>query len=285
MPIPALNLDDRAFDQLAAEARSLIPKYFPPWTDHNPSDPGITLLELFAFLTDAAIYQINRIPERSMEAFVKLVGQARQVDPTGKPEAIEDTLYRAVVGIRERYRAVTAGDFEAVVKEIAPDPARVHVSVSADGVVQVTVAPALSADQPQSVFARLRERGPITTRVWVVEPEFTEVHIDATVIRDIGSRLDSGAVKRNAEQGVRRFLDPLTGGTEGKGWEFGRSVFRSELYQILEGIRGVDHVQRLLLDGDDTVGEFPLSSRRSLVDLPKDEPIVNVVDAGDARGA
>jgi len=43
------NLDDRNYDQLVSEAVALIPKYFPAWSDHNPSDPGIALLELFAF--------------------------------------------------------------------------------------------------------------------------------------------------------------------------------------------------------------------------------------------
>ena len=42
------QLDDRSYDDLIAEARALIPAFAPEWTDHNPSDPGIALLELFA---------------------------------------------------------------------------------------------------------------------------------------------------------------------------------------------------------------------------------------------
>ena len=78
MPLSVPNLDDRTYDQLAAEARSLLPQYCPAWTDHNPSDPGITLLELFAFLMEAVIYQLNRIPERSLEHFAAL---ARAISP------------------------------------------------------------------------------------------------------------------------------------------------------------------------------------------------------------
>lgn len=55
-----------------------------------------------------------------------------------------------------------------------------------------------------------------------------------------------------------------------------RSVFRSELFQVIEGIDGVDHVQRLLLNDDDIVGELPLSSPISLVRL--DELTVTMVD-------
>ena len=53
MRLPAPNLDDRRFQDILDEARRLIPRYCPEWTDHNLSDPGITLLELFAFVHPA----------------------------------------------------------------------------------------------------------------------------------------------------------------------------------------------------------------------------------------
>jgi len=49
MPLTLPVLDDRSFDDLVAEARALIPALAPEWTNHNPSDPGITLIELFAW--------------------------------------------------------------------------------------------------------------------------------------------------------------------------------------------------------------------------------------------
>lgn len=116
MSLPVPNLDDRSFDQLAAEARSLIPKYFPAWTDHNPSDPGITLLELFAFLHEIAIYQINRIPERSLEHFAELVGVKRQPN-----EPIQQTLKRAITALELKYRAITEAEFETLTIQAAPD--------------------------------------------------------------------------------------------------------------------------------------------------------------------
>lgn len=109
MPIPQPNLDDRTFDQLAAEARALIPRYFPAWTDYNQSDPGITLLELFAYFVEAAIYQTNRVPERSLERFAALVGITRNV---GEP--IAQTLRRALNILQQQYRAVTEANFEAL---------------------------------------------------------------------------------------------------------------------------------------------------------------------------
>src|SRR6185295_15692218 len=76
MPLPIPSLDDRDYDQLADEARALIPRNLPAWTDHNPSDPGITLQELFAFLVEIGIYQLNRVPERSLRRFADLVSVA-----------------------------------------------------------------------------------------------------------------------------------------------------------------------------------------------------------------
>lgn len=78
MPLPLLNLDDRKFDDLFAEMRALIPHFAPTWTNHNVADPGIMLLELFAWLTEAAIYRINRVPEASKLRFLRLLGAALQ---------------------------------------------------------------------------------------------------------------------------------------------------------------------------------------------------------------
>lgn len=74
MPLEAPNLDDRNFQDLVAEARSLIPRYAPEWTNHNDSDPGITLLQLFAWMTDLLLYRLNRVPERNYIKFLQLLG-------------------------------------------------------------------------------------------------------------------------------------------------------------------------------------------------------------------
>ncbi len=74
MTLPAPSLDDRRFDDLVDEARRLIPRFCPQWTDHNPSDPGIALLELFAWLTELTIYRLNQVPDRLYVKFLELVG-------------------------------------------------------------------------------------------------------------------------------------------------------------------------------------------------------------------
>lgn len=73
MPLPAPILDDRSYQQLRDELVRRIPVYNPEWTDHNPSDPAITILELFAFLGENLLYRFNQIPETTRLAFLRLL--------------------------------------------------------------------------------------------------------------------------------------------------------------------------------------------------------------------
>ncbi|HET7505155.1 MAG TPA: putative baseplate assembly protein [Kofleriaceae bacterium] len=72
--IPPPKLDDRTFNDIVEEAISMIPRYSPEWTNHNPSDPGITLIELAAWMTDLLIYRLNQVPEKNYVAFLNLLG-------------------------------------------------------------------------------------------------------------------------------------------------------------------------------------------------------------------
>jgi predicted phage baseplate assembly protein len=74
MSLPAPNLDDRRFQDLVDDAKRLIAQRCPEWTDHNVSDPGVTLIELFAWMTDQLVYRLNRVPDRQYVAFLDLLG-------------------------------------------------------------------------------------------------------------------------------------------------------------------------------------------------------------------
>lgn len=74
MPLPKPNLDDKTFDQLVNEAKKLIPRYAPEWTDHNLSDPGITFIDLFAWLTEIELYRINLVTEEHRLKYLDLLG-------------------------------------------------------------------------------------------------------------------------------------------------------------------------------------------------------------------
>jgi hypothetical protein len=77
MSIPSPNLDDRTFDDLVAEALARAQRLCPDWTDHSVSDPGVTLIEVFAHLTEIMLYRLNRLPEKAFVEFLNLLGVTR----------------------------------------------------------------------------------------------------------------------------------------------------------------------------------------------------------------
>ncbi|MET9826258.1 MULTISPECIES: putative baseplate assembly protein [unclassified Streptomyces] len=74
MSLPSPNLDDRRFQQFVDDAKRYIQQRAPEWTDHNVSDPGITLVETLAHMADQIVYRLNRVPEKNHLAFLDLVG-------------------------------------------------------------------------------------------------------------------------------------------------------------------------------------------------------------------
>src|SRR5512145_379219 len=74
MPLPTPLLDDRHFQDLVDHAKRSIPQYCPEWTDHNVSDPGVTLIELFAWMTDLLLYRVNQVPDKVYIKFLELLG-------------------------------------------------------------------------------------------------------------------------------------------------------------------------------------------------------------------
>lgn len=75
MSLTAPNLDDLRFQQdLVDEARKRIIRYCPEWTEYNLSDPGITLIELFAWMTETMLYRLNRVPEKNYVKFLEMLG-------------------------------------------------------------------------------------------------------------------------------------------------------------------------------------------------------------------
>src|ERR1700730_11989247 len=79
MPLETPRLDDRRFQDIVDEAKSRIPRYCPEWTDHNVSDPGVALIELFAWMTDLLLYRVNQVPDKIYVKFLELIGM--RLDP------------------------------------------------------------------------------------------------------------------------------------------------------------------------------------------------------------
>lgn len=74
MPLPAPPIDNRRYQDLVDELIQRIPVHTPEWTNFNASDPGITIVQLFAHVTESLLYRANQIPERNRAKFLSLLG-------------------------------------------------------------------------------------------------------------------------------------------------------------------------------------------------------------------
>ena len=76
MPLQDLvpKIDNRRYQDIVAEARTRIPRYTPEWTDLNENDPGIALVELFAWMSDLLLYRLGKVPELNYLKFLELIG-------------------------------------------------------------------------------------------------------------------------------------------------------------------------------------------------------------------
>jgi len=90
MGLETPRLDDRSFDDIVAEALARIPLYTPEWTDHNLSDPGVTMIELFAWMTDIVLYRLNRVPDKHYVKFMELIGMRLQ---EAEPARVKQTFW------------------------------------------------------------------------------------------------------------------------------------------------------------------------------------------------
>jgi predicted phage baseplate assembly protein len=126
MPLPKPTLDTRTFDQLVAEGRALIPRLAKRWTDHNASDPGITLLELGAWLSEQNFYRFDRITTEAERAFLRLTGVTPRPPEVAHTVVSVQSAHALPVALPGRMQlADTAGNvsFETV-EPLMASPAR-----------------------------------------------------------------------------------------------------------------------------------------------------------------
>jgi hypothetical protein len=265
MPLSLPNLDDRSYADLVEEARSLIPSFAPEWTNHNPSDPGITLVEMFAHLTEMLVYRLNRVTDENVLAFVALLKGPRWKEERAaaeNPPPLRQELREAVLELRRPWRAVTCEDFERLTLEAAPGRlARARCAprrnldsenpaapdVDKPGHVSVIVVPRAEGASPRpdaELLAAVREylepRRLLTTSLHVVGPRYRAVGVQLTLT--LKPDADEARSRSDAADALRRYLHPLTGGPDGRGWPFGRDVHVSEIFALLDALPAVDYV-------------------------------------------
>lgn len=255
MPLPIPNLDDLTWGDLLEEGRSLIPAYAPEWTDYNPSDPGITLMELFAYVTDMLLYRVDQISDRHINAYLRLMN-----GPDWRPGPnLDESIRWTVSRLRRPERAVTAKDYEIIASEVVGvgravcSPGRNLTRgrgrerlECAPGHVSVIVLPRPEVTNQARLIQQVRERLEtvrlVGTRVHVSGPRTVHIRISVDVVLEHGEVQTT--IAENIQKELDGFYDPIAGGPEGKGYPLGRNVYISEIYQVLENLPGVDYIQR-----------------------------------------
>ncbi len=140
------NLDDRTFDDLVTEAKSLIPRFCPEWTDHNTSDLGITLIELFAWIAEGVIYRLNQVPEKNYIAFLNLLGITRDPPAPAKVELLFTSTAEVVIPRGTQVSTVQTEQEEAVVFETDED-----LALGANASGRVSATNALTLREPETL--------------------------------------------------------------------------------------------------------------------------------------
>ena len=214
------------------------------------------------------------------------------VDRVANPEAaaggfdtemLDQVMERGPKRIKHRNRAVTAEDFEDLALQAAQGIARVKCLPNINdrgqyetGWVTVVIVPESNEQQlipsvqlKRQVQAFLDERAAnvavFPNRIKVIGPAFLEITIFAELIAVTMDAVP--LVELEASKMLKNFLHPLTGGENGRGWEFGQLPCLSEVYAQLEAISGMDHVEKLSMRIRDAEGKTIEITSDSMIDV------------------
>jgi hypothetical protein len=133
MPLLTPILDDRSYEQLVNELVRRIPVYTEEWTDHNASDPGITLLELFAFLGENLLYRFNQIPDATRLEFLKLLQVPLMPASSARCQIELSEAPAGGVVVPKLTAALAGGVYFETQDEVDALPFEVHVRVKVAG--------------------------------------------------------------------------------------------------------------------------------------------------------
>lgn len=185
-------------------------------------------------------------------------------------ETLDGIASRGPNDFRHRWRSLSANDYESLAREASPSVAAVRALPATSsngrpmpGAVTVIIVPKSQDPQPQPSFDLRQEvqqylalRAPATvsaSNVAVIGPTYLPVGVSAIVVPK--DPTTARTLEQAALSALAAFLHPLTGGPDGDGWDFGRSVYLSDVAALLQTLPGVDHTEYLeLLLNDTPVG-------------------------------
>jgi uncharacterized phage protein gp47/JayE len=214
---------------------------------------------------------------------VQAVFNPRAAEGGSDGETLERFRLRAPASVRHAGRALTAGDYEAMVREASSAVAVVKALPGRNpsgrllpGWVTILIIPESREARPyptrglrDEVLAYLAARAPAGVvaggRLYVTGPTYCPIDVSATIVPLRDS--EAGEVDARARVALEDFLHPLHGGPSHDGWDFGRGVHMSDVATVLESVEGLDHAEVIqLLANNEVRGDF--------IEVPPDQIVV-----------
>lgn len=215
--------------------------------------------------------EIGNVKERTINQIIdfKLTGinviNLNAASGGMEKESLEDAIISLRKDLKEPYQAVTSNDYEYIAKATPglrirrvkaienKKKALMNIIVVPEAIENSKVKPELSESSRVAIYRHLCKHRLITTQIEVNSPEYIQITVTATVRVKQGYNLDNMGQK--IEGSLKMFLDPLIGGINGKGWPFGRSVFKSEIYECINNVNGVDCIQQVSMENGEYAGD------------------------------
>ena len=209
---------------------------------------------------DPGTIKVLKKPIENIESVINYFSSSGGSDQ----EDLENAVTRAPHTIKNRNRAITVQDFELLAFEVSPDVLRAKC-IPGDKIT-VFILPSKETETPQpdaglkeSVEKYLKEKALFTIRdrIKVVGPEYKSIDLKVNVIIQFKYLNESSIIEEKIKGGLKRFLHPLHGGRDGKGWDFGTDIYYSEISAVIEAIEGVDYI-KIIETGKITIKENEL---------------------------
>ena len=168
-------------------------------------------------------------------------------------EDLDSVVNRGPHTVKNRNRAVTKEDFEWLSEEASQYVARAKCMI-ANGTITIIIVPWYEGDAPLPdasllglVKRYLQERAflKIRDKIEVVGPDYTTVDVCVSVKPvSVG---ETNILSKKIKERLKTFLHPLRGGQMGAGWDFGESLYVSQIATVIEGLENVDYVRKIVL--------------------------------------
>jgi hypothetical protein len=199
---------------------------------------------------------IERGEIKELVATINSVDKVQNIiDSSGgsNTQSIENLIKNTPKKLKTRDRAITIEDYETLAKEASSDIAKVKAFRSTKNSISVAIIPFSKKMKPicsreliKNITTYLENRSALTSKLLVVEPEYSMININTTLVLDKWDLLSE--IKERVQNDLKSFLHPIYGGYDKQGWDFGEIPCFSDFFTIFENIDGIKYVKDLTIE-------------------------------------